>query len=96
MEMKQEKLKNDKKSMLKLEDRKKLFINGVLEVINFNEQEINLTTQLGQLKIEGSNLKMNKLDVQNGDIVVIGTIDSCVYSSNNKKNNENILAKLFR
>ncbi|WBW97937.1 sporulation protein YabP [Oceanirhabdus sp. W0125-5] len=82
---------------LLLEDRKKLQITGVIEVIRFNEEEILLNTKLGTLLIKGENLKMNKLDVQAGEVYIVGSIDSCVYSNKHKaKSNEGILAKLFK
>ncbi len=56
-----------------------------------------LKTTLGDLDIKGSNLKMNKLDVQNGDVIIVGTIDSCTYLNNEPKTKRsNIISKLFR
>ena len=47
--------------------------------------------------IKGQDLKMNKLDVQNGDVIIAGSIASMVYSGKNiKKNNESLLSKLFK
>lgn len=82
---------------LKLENRNKLQITGVNEVVSFNEQEIFLNTKLGALHIKGDELKMNKLDVQAGEVYIVGNIDSCAYTNNAKlKNNDGILAKLFK
>lgn len=93
MEQKQE----DKKSNLILDNRKKLSVTGVEEVVSFNDEIIILNTNSGNLTIKGSGLKMNKLDVQNGDTMITGIVSSLVYSGSRKrKNNESILAKLFR
>ena len=82
---------------LLLESRKKLQITGVLEVIRFNEEDILLNTKLGTLLIKGENLKMNKLDIQAGEVYIVGSIDSFAYSEKHKgKSNEGILAKLFK
>lgn len=87
----------EKKSNLSLENRKKLSINGVVEVISFNDELIILTTKLGMLNIKGEGLKMNKLDVQNGDILITGTVDSCIYINKEvKQDKDSILSKLFR
>lgn len=49
------------------------------------------------MNIKGEGLRMNKLDVQNGDVIIIGKINSCAYSnSENKKDNESIFSKLFK
>lgn len=40
---------------------------------------------------------MNKLDVQNGEVIVTGLVNSCVYiGTQSKQDKENILAKLFK
>ena len=97
MEVKKEVKSDEKKSSLILENRRKLSLNGVVEVISFDESRILLNTSLGILAIKGQGLKMNKLDVQNGDIQVSGTIDSFSYSgTQQKKDNESILKKLFK
>jgi sporulation protein YabP len=96
--MEKKEIKSDgKKSMLNLENRKKLTLNGVIEVISFNEEQIVLNTNLGTLNIKGAGLKMNKLDVQNGDVVIIGTVNSCIYSNREvKKEKQSLASKLFK
>jgi sporulation protein YabP len=97
MEAKKEIKLDDRKSNLTLENRKRLLLNGVVEVISFNEEKILLNTCLGMLTIKGQGLKMNKLDVQNGDVTIIGTVDSFIYSgSEAKQDKESILSRLFR
>ena len=86
-----------KNSSLMLEDRKKLVLTGVMEVISFDDEKIHLNTCLGALVIKGEGLKMNKLDVQNGDVIISGYISNLVYSGNKGKvNKKGLLARLFR
>lgn len=80
MEKKNDIIVKENKGNLFLENRRKLSLTGILEVIAFDEEKILLNTKLGALTIKGSNLKMNKLDVQNGDVVIIGDMYSFVYS----------------
>lgn len=89
----------EKRSSLSLESRKRLTLTGVVEVLSFDDEKILLNTCLGMLTIKGESLKMNKLDVQNGDVIIVGHILSLVYSSadDNKKNGQDsIIARLFR
>lgn len=87
----------DKKSLLSLENRKRLILTGVIEVVSFNEEQIILNTNLGTLNIKGGGLKMNKLDVQNGDVIIIGTINSCMYTNSEpKKQKQSLMSKLFK
>ena len=97
MEIKKEMKIEDKKSSLMLESRKKLTINGVIEVINFNESQILLNTDVGTMMIRGQELKMNKLDVQNGDVIIAGKLDSFIYTNDKSKvKKDSILSRLFR
>lgn len=97
MEIKREVKIEEKKSNLLLENRRRLSLSGILEVISFNDEIIVLNTNLGTLNIKGEGLKMNKLDVQNGEVIVTGLVNSCVYiGTQSKQDKENILAKLFK
>ncbi|MBU3093902.1 sporulation protein YabP [Clostridium sp. CM028] len=97
MEVKKEIKIEDKKSSLMLENRKKLTVNGVVEVINFNESQILLNTDVGTMIVKGRELKMNKLDVQNGDVIITGQVDSFVYTSDkSKEKKDSIISRLFR
>ncbi|AYF53820.1 sporulation protein YabP [Clostridium botulinum C] len=96
MEVKKESLES-KKSNLILENRNKLMITGVVEVVCFDEKIIILDTRLGTLTIKGEGLKVQKLDVQNGEVAIIGHINSCVYTTTqSKKDKDSIIARLFR
>lgn len=86
-----------KKSNLVLDDRKKLTLTGVIEVISFDEERIFLTTTLGNLDIKGESMKMSKLDVQNGDVLIVGIINSIDYNDKNIiKSKESLLKRLFQ
>jgi len=97
MEVKKEIKIEDRKSGLMLENRKKLSLSGVVDVISFNEEQIVLNTVLGSLTIKGEGLKMNKLDVQNGEVIMVGIVNSFIYTNKeSKKDKESILSKLFK
>lgn len=97
MEKKTNNRLEEPRSNIILENRKKLILTGVEEVISFDDEKILLNTKLGFLTIKGSELKMNKLDVQNGDVIIVGNISSIVYSSKEvKKEKESIISKLFK
>jgi len=90
-------MEDENKSSLSLEDRKKLVLTGILEVISFDDEKISLNTKLGNLSIKGEGLKMNKLDVQDGEVIIVGTVVSIIYSGKNvAKNKENIIKRIFR
>jgi sporulation protein YabP len=85
------------KSNLTLESRKKLELTGILDVLSFDDERIVLNTKIGVLDIKGDSLKINKLDVQNGEVIIVGSINSIVYTDKNaSKNKENLIKKLFQ
>jgi sporulation protein YabP len=59
-------------------ERTHVEIRGMTEVISFDENAVVLATTGGNMSIEGSGLKVNILDVKEGNISVDGHID-CVY-----------------
>lgn len=97
MEKRNEIKSEEPKGNITLENRKKLVLTGVQEVMSFDDEKILLNTNLGSLVIRGEELKMNKLDVKNGDVIIVGHIASIVYSSKEmKKEKESIIKRLFK
>ena len=78
--------------------RKNINITGVKKIENFDESEFLLETNMGYLKILGSNLEIIKLDTYEGNVSIKGKIDSLTYleSNNKKEKQESIFSKLFK
>lgn len=83
---------------LLLENREKLTISGVLDVLSFDDQIVILETELGLLTVKGENLRINKLSLDTADVIVDGEIYNLGYSEKNleKKSGGGILGKLFK
>ena len=83
---------------LVLENRKKLSISGVLDVLSFDDQVVIVETELGLLNVKGDNLRINKLSIDTSEVVVEGEIYSMVYSEKdtNKKTTTSLLGKIFK
>lgn len=81
-----------------LENRNKLNVSGVIDVLNFDEQIITIDTELGILVVKGSNLRLNKFNLESTDLNVEGEINSLIYNdkTSNKKNGESLLTKIFK
>lgn len=62
-----------------LQDRRTALVSGVTDVDSFDEQSVVLFTEQGELTIEGSDLHMNRLNVETGDVSIEGIIDSVSY-----------------
>ncbi len=57
-----------------LENRKRLSISGVEEVLSFDESEVVMRTSLGELTVHGGELHMEELAVETGALTVTGRI----------------------
>ena len=57
-----------------LENREKLNITGVLDVLSFDDQIVILETELGLLTVKGENLRINKLCLDTSEVTIDGAI----------------------
>ena len=80
-----------------LENREKLSISGVLDVLSFDDQIVIVETELGLLTIKGENLKINKLSIDTEEVIVEGEINNLGYSDHSKKEQEGgLFSKIFK
>lgn len=80
-----------------LENREKLNVSGVKDVLSFDDQMIIVQTTLGLLTIKGENLRVNKLNIDTSDFSVDGTISNLAYSNSESfKEHTSILGKIFK
>ena len=80
-----------------LENRNKLNISGVIDVLSFDDQIIIIETELGLLTVKGDDLRINKLSIDTAEVIIEGNIVSLTYSEKNiDKKNEGFLGKIFK
>ena len=83
---------------LMLENREKLTITGVIDVLSFDDQIVIVETQLGLLTVKGEDLRINKLSIDSLEVIIEGEIFSLGYSNEDigRKNNGSLLGKIFK
>ena len=82
---------------LVLENRGKLSISGVLDVLSFDDQIVMVETELGLLTVKGEELRINKLSIDTSEVVVEGDIYSLSYSEKEiEKKGTSLLGKIFK
>ena len=83
---------------ISLVNREVCAINGVSDVLSFDVGEVLLETEQGMLMVKGSDLHVNRLSLEKGEVDLSGNIDSVSYSDvqSSIKHQENIFGKLFR
>ena len=79
-----------------IESRERVSISGVENVESFDEEKIIMETTEGMLTIEGENLHINSLSLEEGEMMVEGYVFSVVYSDGATSASGGIFSKLFR
>ena len=91
---------DDKKTInnhnLIMENREKLTITGVIDIHSFDDEVVLVETQMGILTVKGSDLKMNKLNLDNNELVVEGKIVALVYSETEFAKKGGMFGKIFK
>ena len=64
---------------LTLNERKNLTMNGVTEVVSFDDTAVVLRTALGTLLVQGRELQLKTLSLDGGQVVVDGQISALIY-----------------
>lgn len=78
-----------------LEGRERLSISGVQDVERFDEEAIVVYTSKGMLIIKGSELHVEKLSLDSGDLSVQGQVQSLRYEEEMREKGS-LLSRLFK
>lgn len=83
---------------LVLENREKLSVSGVVDVLSFDDQVVMIETELGLLTVKGENIRINKLSIDTSEVIVEGAINYLSYSDTKQSDSSggNILSKIFK
>lgn len=87
-----------KNHKLVVNNRKTSLVTGVADVLSFDLNEILLETEQGMMMVKGTNLHVNRLSLEKGEVDLSGNIDSIAYSeiSPGGKQGEKLFSRLFR
>lgn len=78
---------------LTLNERKKLTVTGVTEVVSFEENAVILKTTLGTLVVQGNQLQLKTLSLEGGQVDVDGTVTALIYEE--PRSSGGVLRRLF-
>ena len=79
-----------------MENREKLTITGVVDIHSFDDEMVLVETEMGILTIKGNDLKMNKLNLDNNELVVEGKIAALIYSELEATKKSGMFGKIFK
>lgn len=78
---------------LSLEERNRLAVTGVSQVVRFEEELVVLETSLGILHVHGQELKLQDLSLEGGRAAVEGRISALIFEEPRERG---VLGRLFR
>lgn len=89
---------NRRAHKMTLLNRRTCNLTGVSDVLSFDVNEIILETDQGMLMIKGSELHVNRLTLDKGEVDIEGRIDSFTYSEQAGigAKSESFLTRLFK
>ena len=77
-----------------VEDRKKMTLTGVKDVLSFDDETFVLDTSLGKMTVKGSGLHIINFDTKSGDFSAEGKLYAMVYTSDEKSGG--FISRMFR
>ena len=87
----------DKKSTkLQLTNREHLELDGIEDVLSFDEMSVYLVTENGNLLVEGTDLHITTLNVESGDLVIEGYIRSMAYNDKETGKKGGFLSRVLK
>ncbi|MCL1913582.1 MAG: sporulation protein YabP [Eubacteriaceae bacterium] len=83
---------------IEMTSRSELRVTGVSEVHSFNDEGVLLETSLGLLTVMGENIRITKLTLDQGEVMVSGEISALSYSEGGGfgRKSSGFLTRLFR
>ena len=79
---------------LTLNERKSLTLNGVTEVVSFDDESVVLKTAMGILTVHGQGLQLKNLSLDGGQVAVDGSVAALIYEE--PRPERSWLGRLFR
>ena len=83
-----------KESTLNLQNRKLLTLTGVQKVISINENQAKIELFGSTFFAFGSEMKLNKLNLEEGEVIIEGAFDCFKYG--NQKEKAGFFKRLFK
>ena len=94
----EERLVSAKGHSILIKDRESITITGVLDVLSFDENNIDIETEMVMLTIKGNELHVNKLNLEKKELELEGELESLDYNDGDSfgKGGSSLLGRLFK
>ncbi|MBE6674768.1 MAG: hypothetical protein E7596_06645 [Ruminococcaceae bacterium] len=86
----------DLKHDVLIKSRQRMEMTGISDVSSFDEAEIIVQTGSSGVSIEGENLKIEKFNSENGELVLNGSINGMFYYSKKSSKKKKTFTDIFK
>ncbi len=76
--------------------REKLTVTGVEDVDSFDDDKVVAYTVDGVMTVKGADFRINRLNVEDGELEIEGDIDSIEYADGHKSDKGSFFSKIFK
>ena len=86
------------KHMVSMENRERIAMTGIVDVLSFDEETVVVQTADGLLLLHGEGLHVGKLNLDDGEVLVDGLLSSLEYAEEGLggKGKHGFLSRLLR
>ena len=82
-----------------IDERARLTVSAVKDMDSFNENEVIFLTEAGMMTVTGEDLHINRLNLDDGTIIIEGTIESLDYADHEElrmAGKRNLFGRVFK
>lgn len=87
---------NTREHKVTIENRERLTVGAVEDIESFDEEKIVILTDMGTMVVSGADFRINRLNVDDGQLIIEGSIDEIQYSDTAPKDSGGFFSRLFR
>ena len=87
---------NTREHKVTIENRERLTVGAVEDVESFDEEKVVILTDMGTMTVSGSDFRINRLNVDDGQLVIEGSIDDIQYSDTAPQESGGFFSRLFK
>lgn len=88
--------KRNSEHKLTMLGREKLTVAGVEDVDSFDDDKVVAYTCEGVMTVKGADFRINRLNVEDGELEIEGDIDSIEYADGHKGDKGSFFSKIFK
>ncbi len=79
-----------------IENRERLIISAVNDVESFDDEKVIVLTGMGTMTVRGAGFRINRLNVDEGQLIIEGEIDGIEYSDTVRDTGGGFFGRLFK